>query len=87
MIKRHKPRANRVGLQADEGCLYIALNAGDLPRPFAYAYREHRINKGLASGGGADLLVLAVDSCSADSAPPAIPLLVSAGPPGPLRRG
>jgi excinuclease ABC subunit C len=49
LIKLHKPAANRVLLDADEGYFYIALTAEDLPR--LVAYRKNRINKELERGG------------------------------------
>jgi excinuclease ABC subunit C len=49
LIKLHKPPANRVLLDADEGYFYIALTAEDLPR--LVAYRKNRINKELERGG------------------------------------
>jgi excinuclease ABC subunit C len=49
LIKLHRPRANRMLLDPDEGYFYIALTAEDLPR--LVAYRKHRINKDLERGG------------------------------------
>src|ERR1700730_18559036 len=49
LIKLHKPRANRMLLDADEGYFYIALTAEDFPR--LVAYRKNRINKELERGG------------------------------------
>jgi len=49
LIKLHKPRANRMLLDADEGYFYIVLTAEDFPR--LVAYRKNRINKELERGG------------------------------------
>jgi excinuclease ABC subunit C len=49
LIKRHKPWANRVLLDDDEGYFYMALTAEELPR--LVPYRKHRINKQLERGG------------------------------------
>jgi excinuclease ABC subunit C len=49
LIKEHRPRANRVLLEPDEGYFYIALTAESLPR--LVGYRKNRINKGLERGG------------------------------------
>jgi excinuclease ABC subunit C len=49
LIKLHKPRANRMLLDADEGYFYIALTAEDFPR--LVTYRKNRINKELERGG------------------------------------
>lgn len=49
LIKLHRPRANRMLLDPDEGYFYIALTAEALPR--LVAYRKNRINKALERGG------------------------------------
>jgi excinuclease ABC subunit C len=49
LIKLHKPRANRMLLDADEGYFYIALTAEEFPR--LVAYRKNRVNKELERGG------------------------------------
>lgn len=53
LIKRHKPRFNRVLTDDDTGYYYIALTGEDLPR--FIPYRKNHVNKELSRADGTDL--------------------------------